>query len=494
MVVAVSLDIANAFNTIPHSTIKEALRYHRVPNYLQALLSDYLDNRTVCFQDGSGQVRRHEVGVGVPQGSVLGPLLWNIGYDWVLRGVFPEGMEVICFADDTLAVFWGKTYEEAALRASRGASALVEKIRQLGLKVALEKTGALFFPGPRFGQRAPPNAHITIGGVRVEVKDQMKYLGLILDGRWNFKAHFSALAPRLQKAAGGLSWLLPNDKGPGARCRQLYAGILKSMALYGAPIWEDAVRRKETLALLRRPQRAIAQRVARAYRTTAHSSVCALGATLPWELEARIQAAVYEWMAAEKERGERPAPSECAVKRLDARTAAVQEWQGNLAVEPHGRRVADAVGPVLEEWLERPHGVLTYRLVQVMTGHGCFGSYLHRIGREETPSCHHCGATEDTAQHTLEECTSFEDERRGLRAVVGEDLSLPSVVRAMLGGERAWRAMASFCENVVLQKEAAERERERDPLAPPHRRRRGRRRRRRSDGENGPLAPPPPSV
>ncbi|XP_063828916.1 uncharacterized protein LOC135078242 [Ostrinia nubilalis] len=135
-----------------------------------------------------------------------------------------------------------------------------------------------------------------------------------------------------------------------------------------------------------------------------------------------------------------------------------------------GRRTLDAIGPVLDQWLVRPHGFLTFRLAQELTGHGCFGSYLHRIGRVESPLCHKCGAADDTVQHP-----------RGLHrlggaavltAVVGRDLSLPSLVNAMLGSEGCWKAVASFCEEVILQKEAAERERENDPFASSLRRRR----------------------
>nr|AAO72078.1 reverse transcriptase/integrase [Lymantria dispar] len=77
------------------------------------------------------------------------------------------------------------------------------------------------------------------------------------------------------------------------------------------------------------------------------------------------------------------------------------------------------------EWLERTHGVFSFRLVQVLTGHGCFGKYLHKIvRRESTPFCHHCSCDEDTAQHTLEECAAWEGERRELVAIIGADLAL----------------------------------------------------------------------
>ncbi|XP_039757341.1 uncharacterized protein K02A2.6-like [Pararge aegeria] len=118
-------------------------------------------------------------------------------------------------------------------------------------------------------------------------------------------------------------------------------------------------------------------------------------------------------------------------------------------------------------------------LVQVMTGHGCFGHYLYRVARREpTPLCYECGAADDTAQHTLEGCSKRGPQRRTLVAAIGGDLSLPSVVLAMLSSESASLAVPDFCEDVISQKEAAERVREEAPDAHPLRRRRvGRRRR-----------------
>ncbi|XP_028158679.1 uncharacterized protein LOC114351603 [Ostrinia furnacalis] len=189
-------------------------------------------------------------------------------------------------------------------------------------------------------------------------------------------------------------------------------------------------------------------------------------------ISAHAQAAVYRWIAAQKERCEHPAFEEREAVRREPRETVVQQWADHLAVAESGRRTLDALAPTIERWLERPHGYLSFHLVQVLTGHGCFGSYLHRIGREETPSCHACrGGAEDTAHHTLAVCAAWAPQRNTLIAAVGRDLVLPSIVKAMLDSNEAWVAMASFCEDVMCQKEAAEREREDDPNAPSLRRR-----------------------
>jgi hypothetical protein len=54
VVLAVSLDIANAFNSLPWACIREALKYHNVPPYLSRVLADYLSGRPILFEGRSG--------------------------------------------------------------------------------------------------------------------------------------------------------------------------------------------------------------------------------------------------------------------------------------------------------------------------------------------------------------------------------------------------------------------------------------------------------
>lgn len=126
------------------------------------------------------------------------------------------------------------------------------------------------------------------------------------------------------------------------------------------------------------------------------------------------------------------------------------KWQRQL-IAPGilRRRTVGAIQPCLEQWLDREWGEVSYRMTQVLTGHGCFGEYLCWIKKKCTARCHHCNGNVDSAQHTLAECPAWAGRCRALTHAVGADLSLPAVVVVMVGSEEAWRAFASFCEEVI---------------------------------------------
>ncbi|XP_064074654.1 uncharacterized protein LOC135193962 [Vanessa tameamea] len=209
------------------------------------------------------------------------------------------------------------------------------------------------------------------------------------------------------------------------------------------------------------------------YRTVSWTAATLLASDPPWELQAEALAEVYRFRVEASSSGDCPGLVEVKRVRALAQRALIRRWEEDLGSPSAGLATVEAIRPHLSRWVKQRRGTLSFRLMQVLTGHGCFGRYLHRIARREmTPSCHECGAPSDTARHTLIKCSAWGPQRHSLAAIVGRDLSLPSVINAMIDSERCWKEMVLFCENVMTQKEAAERERENSTADPLRRRRR----------------------
>ncbi|KAL0818484.1 hypothetical protein ABMA28_008939 [Loxostege sticticalis] len=137
------------------------------------------------------------------------------------------------------------------------------------------------------------------------------------------------------------------------------------MALYGAPVWYDALSRENKL-VLRRAQRFLAVRVIRGYRTVSTEAALALAGNMPWDLDALVLAALYKWRGDQRSHGQRPAPREIEAERLRTEEDAFARWRERLADSTYGRRTTGAIAPAFTEWVRRRHGRLTFRLTQVL--------------------------------------------------------------------------------------------------------------------------------
>ena len=66
-----SLDIANAFNSLPWLVIREALEEKGIPGYLRCILGSYLSDRVLSYVDRRDRLMRAPITSGVPQDSML---------------------------------------------------------------------------------------------------------------------------------------------------------------------------------------------------------------------------------------------------------------------------------------------------------------------------------------------------------------------------------------------------------------------------------------
>lgn len=443
----VALDVANAFNSAKWPKIVEALRAKGFSPYLVGMVQSYLSDRRVVYE-GSSRVST----CGVPQGSVLGPLLWNLMYDELLQvdtGGNVDGRstaELVAFADDVAVVATGHTSHMLESVTNNALEKISDWMTNAGLELSIGKTEAVILTKKR-GYTLP---ELAIKGTRIEVKDKLKYLGLELHRVLGFKNHLETAAARAQTMSLALSRLMPNVGGSGQRKRKLLSTAVMSKLLYASPVWVNALVFARNVDILCRPQRTIAIKTVMAYRTISTAAVLVIAAKVPAHLQARERAEKY----ARKHEQHK----ERVVKEIRSET--MRRWQAEWDDGTEGRWTRRLIQDVAA-WTNRRHGTVDFHMTQVLSGHGCFGFYLHRFKKLEQPLCVDCQDPRDDAEHAIFDCDRWWSPRRALEVAIGRQFKPETFVNAMLESRENWAVVKEFINRIMATREEEERERQR---------------------------------
>lgn len=223
-----TLDVRNAFNSASWEAIVEAAKSREVPPGLLSILEDYLSNHLVSSPSGSSDFA-HNMSCGVPQGSVLGPDLWNLMYDGLLKIKMPEGVHLLAFADD-VAVLATHQIPFVLEEKLEEAYCIVKRwMTEHGL--AAEKTEAIVFTN----KRTRNEIEVNCGVYMIRSKPDIKYLGVQVDKKLGFTKHVELVADRAAVAAKQLGYLMPNMGGPREKSRRLLTSVTTSRLLSAAP-------------------------------------------------------------------------------------------------------------------------------------------------------------------------------------------------------------------------------------------------------------------
>lgn len=116
----------------------DSCRRKHINPFLYNIVVDYLSDRVLLYKTDRG-MERYNITAGVPQGSVLGPLLWNIMYDGLLNLDLPKGATIIGYADDVALVISHELPQALEIIANDSLNRCDRWLIENGLKLAAEK-------------------------------------------------------------------------------------------------------------------------------------------------------------------------------------------------------------------------------------------------------------------------------------------------------------------------------------------------------------------
>lgn len=423
----VTIDVKNAFNSASWEAIAAALHRMRVPDYLCQILRSYFQSRVLVYQTNEGQ-KSMRVTAGVPQGSILGPTLWNGMYNGVLTLTLPRGVKIVGFADDVCLTVMGESLAEVEVLATEAIDTIEQWMTGAKLQIAHHKTEVLMVSNCKEVQRM----EIDVGGQAIASKRTLKHLGVMIDDRLNFNSHVDYACEKSAKAMNAVARIMPNIGGPRSSTRRLLASVSTSILRYGAPAWAAALKTKRNRGKLDSAFRLMAVRVASAYRTISSEAVCVIAGMLP------ICITLAEDIECYQRRETRNA-------RRMLRISSMARWQQEWDNAENGRWTHRLI-PNLSLWVNRKHGEVNFHLTQFLSGHGCFRKYLHRFGHAASPLCPECENVEETPEHVVFECPRFE-------AVRGEMpiLNVENIVEEMCREESTWNAVSRVVSQILAE-------------------------------------------
>ena len=268
---AILLDFSKAFDKVPHERLLLKLSYYGVRGHLLSWIRDFLQGRTQQVMVEGKKSSTTNVTSGVPQGTVLGPLLFLIFINDLPECV---SSSIRLYADDALLYRSIKSHDDIdALH--RDLASVQEWEKTWLMSFNADKCEVLRISNKR--KNIIGASPYSIHGTALRTADEAKYLGVTLHRNLSWKSHIHSMCKKSNSTLGFLRRNL--RRCPANIKEQAYKTYVRPILEYSSTVWDPYT--KDLISQIEMVQRRAARFVKADYRS--QSSVTQMLQSLQWQ-------------------------------------------------------------------------------------------------------------------------------------------------------------------------------------------------------------------
>jgi len=394
------VDISGAFDNLWWPSLFKAIADIGTPQYLLNVLKSYVTERSVTYRSKFAQTQKN-ISKGCPQGSVLGPTLWNIMMDTLVRDLRGTA-GCVANADDLVVMYKRHSRRQLCDTAAAVAEVLNKWCITNRLTISPSKSAILQFGGD-FNRNNPVKCKLF--GRYVKTVQEWTYLGVVLDNKLLFRQHVKTTNTKASTVINTIATIAKRQYGiRPATLNVLYQGVYVSMVSYAASVWAPSVlRNKRQQYFVNAAQRRALVLLYGGYNSTSWEAMALAVGVLPMHLKLAQRAARY--FLKKEDHGRISQLLDCQVEvftRTRIEEILSQAWNEIWTTTSKGDHLR-AIFPTVQDRLRCKWLQPNYWNIQFLTSHGPFASHLFKMQLRDSPECD-CTNGEETPAHVLLDC------------------------------------------------------------------------------------------